>query len=204
MLDDLGGIYTCRTPQSRIRFNVVHDVKGRRADSGIGLYQDEGSRDLLIAKNLVYRCRSAWAISYTCRNLTRENNILAYCTHAQLWGYSGEYPHQFTFRHNLVYYAQGAVGAAFTRTQSAFDYNLYYKIGGGPVMFGDKNFAQWQATGQDKHSVVADPLFVDPEHGDFRLKPGSPAEKIGFEPWDFSTIGPRPSSATGGATSGNR
>ena len=43
--------------------------------------------------------------------------------------------------------------------------------------------------------MVADPLFVDPENGDFRLKPGSPAAKIGFEPWDLTAVGPRPQTA---------
>jgi hypothetical protein len=48
----------------------------------------------------------------------------------------------------------------------------------------------WQMTGADAHSVVADPLFVDPEHGIFTLKPGSPALKLGFEPIPFDKIGP--------------
>ena len=44
--------------------------------------------------------------------------------------------------------------------------------------------------GADAHSVVADPLFVDPEHGDFTLQPESPALKLGFEPIPFREIGP--------------
>lgn len=44
--------------------------------------------------------------------------------------------------------------------------------------------------GADTHSVVADPLFVDPEHGDFTLKPDSPALKLGFEQIPFREIGP--------------
>ena len=41
------------------------------------------------------------------------------------------------------------------------------------------------------HSVVADPLFVDPNSDDFRLKPDSPALKLGFHRIDQSKIGPR-------------
>jgi len=48
----------------------------------------------------------------------------------------------------------------------------------------------WQMAGADTHSAVADPLFVDAEHGDFTLKPGSPALKLGFEPIPFREIGP--------------
>ena len=48
----------------------------------------------------------------------------------------------------------------------------------------------WQMAGADAHSVVADPLFVDPQHGNFTLKPESPALKLGFEPIPFDKIGP--------------
>ncbi len=48
----------------------------------------------------------------------------------------------------------------------------------------------WQLAGADPHSLVADPLFVDPEHGDFTLRPESPAWKLGFEPIPFADIGP--------------
>jgi len=40
--------------------------------------------------------------------------------------------------------------------------------------------------------VIADPLFVDPDKGDFTLKPDSPALKMGFQPIDVSKVGPRP------------
>ena len=50
---------------------------------------------------------------------------------------------------------------------------------------------EWQRIGFDAHSVIADPLFVDPEHDDYRLQPNSPALKLGFVPTDTSKIGRR-------------
>ena len=87
--------------------------------------------------------------------------------------------------------AASIAGATCVRSTS----NLYWNASGKPVLFGTKSLAEWQATGQDKDSLIADPMFVDPEKGDFRLRPSSPAAQIGFEPWDLSAVGPRPGSA---------
>ncbi len=48
----------------------------------------------------------------------------------------------------------------------------------------------WQALGLDTHSVMADPLFVDADADDYRLKPESPAFALGFEPIPVDQIGP--------------
>lgn len=48
----------------------------------------------------------------------------------------------------------------------------------------------WKAEGMDEHSIVADPLFVDAENDDYRLKPNSPAFKVGFKPIPVDEIGP--------------
>jgi hypothetical protein len=39
--------------------------------------------------------------------------------------------------------------------------------------------------------LIADPMFVDPAQGDYRLKPESPALRLGFQPIDVSGIGLR-------------
>jgi hypothetical protein len=48
----------------------------------------------------------------------------------------------------------------------------------------------WQALGLDRHSRIADPLFVNRARDDYRLKPGSPAYALGFRPIPVDKIGP--------------
>jgi len=50
---------------------------------------------------------------------------------------------------------------------------------------------EWQSLGFDVHSVFADPLFVDPQNKDYRLRPESPALKLGFVSFDAREAGLR-------------
>lgn len=90
-------------------------------------------------------------------------------------GHQDDY-REFTFDHNLVYAAPGI--------EPKFDLTLL------PNAHQLLDWDGWRATGQDEHSVMADPLFVDPEHHDYRLQPDSPALKLGFKPIPFDQIGP--------------
>jgi len=47
-------------------------------------------------------------------------------------------------------------------------------------------WASWQAAGNDTHSLVADPLFVNAKKDDYRLRKNSPA----FKPIPVEKIGP--------------
>ena len=55
---------------------------------------------------------------------------------------------------------------------------------------GMDEWESWQALGVDKHSIVADPLFVNAKKDDYRLNKNSPAFKLGFKPIPVEKIGP--------------
>ena len=67
------------------------------------------------------------------------------------------------------------------------DYNFYY-CEGNPAL-GKTMLEKQQGDGVDSHSLAVDPLFVDPEQGEFRFKPDSPALKLGFVAFDMSKVG---------------
>jgi hypothetical protein len=71
------------------------------------------------------------------------------------------------------------------------DRNLYWNVNTRRFLAGDLAWEPWRAAGHDRHSVFADPLFVDPLHGDFRVKDGSPALTIGFENFPMDQFGHR-------------
>lgn len=48
---------------------------------------------------------------------------------------------------------------------------------------------EWQAMGFDRHSRFGDPLFVDPENDDYRVRPGSPALDVGFRNFEMHAWG---------------
>ena len=122
------------------------------------------------------------------------------------------------FSRNIFYSSNS--GAKFLHRHLAFfeepitdaiaesDYNVFFNPGTKEFAVGETLFEElgpkgpkkeakeislidWQKMGFDTHSVFADPLFVDPQHDDYRLKPASPALKLGFQPIDTSQIGPR-------------
>jgi hypothetical protein len=64
------------------------------------------------------------------------------------------------------------------------DYNLFFRQGGGPIVsIAGKlvpDLTSWAATsGKDTHSVLGDPIFVNPAADDYRLSSGSPAIDAG-------------------------
>ena len=101
------------------------------------------------------------------------------------------------WRRNIVYYKSpnaALLRARDTNGIAECDYNVYFPASGQPLKLvgvPGESWQQWREMGFDQHSVVADPLFVDPAQGDYRLRAGSPALQLGFEQLPFDRMGPR-------------
>jgi hypothetical protein len=196
VLSDMGGIYTLGpSPGTVLRNNLIHDVDAFDY-GGWGIYFDEGSTGIVAENNVVYNTKDGGLHQHYGKENVVRNNVLAFAREAQIGRSRLEGHLSFTFERNIVLWKEGA----FFRKgysdkpgeQVVFKSNVYWPVDGKPVVFGDKSWDEWRKMGQDEGTVIADPLFVDPEKGDFTLQPGSPALKLGFQPIDVSKVGPRP------------
>jgi hypothetical protein len=190
VLSDMGATYTLGlAPGSVQRFNVFHDVESY-SYGGWGIYFDEGTTGMLAENNLVYGCKSAGFHQHYGRDNMVRNNIFAMNRESQLMRTRAEDHLSFTFENNIVYWKTGALLASnWSGDNFKMNRNLYWKVGGQPFDFAGMSLEEWRAKGRDVDSIIADPLFVNPEKTDYHLLPSSPASKIGFVPFDYTKAG---------------
>ena len=182
------------------------------------IYFDNAPMDVLVYGNICARnTLGGIMISHYGKNVTVENNIFVESSRSQAYMLFAGPMSGIAFRRNI--FAYWAPDADFMRLNlapsvdigevfSEFDHNIYCPPPGRQLTFsgsageavkrvgmavaeGDLTLEQWHALGFDHNSIDADPLFVDPAGDDFRLQPGSPALKLGFQPIDVDEIGPR-------------
>ena len=196
LMGDGAGIYTLNVqPGTVIRNNVVHDVRGYYA-GGNGIYMDSSSGKMLVENNVVCRIIHTSVVlggAHTVGSVIR-NNIFAFGGAERIGGY-GSHGRNHVFEHNIVYLGkEPLVHNWLPNTFRRIDHNVYFsRDKARPITFLNRmSFSEWQKSGRDVHSVVADPMFVNVPNGDFRLRPGSPALKLGFKAIDAKPVGPGP------------
>lgn len=191
LLDDLGGIYNLGVqPGTTIRNNLIHDV-WTATGRGRGIYLDEGSTGILVENNIVLRVDDATLIQNYGRNNTIQNNIFALGKQAGIRRGRSEGQSAFTIQRNIFYFTEGELLLGkWGDGKYTLDYNVYYNPAGG-VDFAGKSLAQWQGSGQDLHSVIADPRLSGLDANEVTVEQGSPAYSLGFKAIDMSTVGPR-------------
>jgi hypothetical protein len=193
VLSDMGGIYTLGlSPGTTIEHNCFHDIDAF-SYGGWGIYFDEGTSGVVARDNLVYRTKTGGFHQHYGENNLLDNNILAFARIGQLQRTRSENHLGFTLQHNLVYWDEGPLmhGNWGDAAHFKLDSNLYWNAAGDPIYFAGHSLDDWRKLGQDANSLVADPLFVDPAKGDFALRPGSPADKVGFKPFPLTGFGRR-------------
>ena len=204
-LGDGNGIYVRGAGAGNvIRRNYIHHLVGPTASQS-AIRTDGGQRDTLIAENVIYRCVSQ-GIKLKLNNRA-ENNIIADLINHRgpIRGYLPLREGPMTgavIKRNIFYHSSSEscifIGQDLKPRRGRkpalvkdidMDNNLYYCV--GKPGQSRKALAEYQRDGVDAHSLAADPLFVDPENGDFRFKPDSPALKLGIVPFDMSKVGLR-------------
>jgi hypothetical protein len=195
VLSDMGGVYTLGiSPGTVVEGNVIHDITSR-VYGGWGLYTDEGSTGIVMRNNLVYRTSSGGFHQHYGRENVIENNIFAMARDWQLQRTKVEDHTSFRFEKNIVWWNSSApllLRQSDWTNQLVTKSNCYWNASGGPIVFNrGQDLTARQATGQDAGSIVADPRFKDPDHGDFTLASDSPVWALGFTPLDPAAAGRR-------------
>ncbi len=217
--NDAGAIYTGRNWTMRgnvLKNNYLHDIKGFQDRGCVGIYLDDMFSSADIVGNLFVRVTRAAFIGGG-RDNSIQNNIFIDCTpalhidaralgwahdHADGWikeaqekktisGIKWNEPPYSTKYPALAKILEGQPKAPEGNTVTR---NICF---GGSWDVNKKG--QWQGSTVQKEArslvsfknnlVDIDPLFVNAEKGDYRLRPESPALKLGFEPIPFDKIG---------------
>lgn len=151
-----------------------------RCDHGWDIDLDDGSSWYNIYNNLLLSGGLKMREGY---HRTATNNIiLNNSLHPHVW-YPGSGD---VFKHNIVF---GAYRPAVMKYGIApegkwgkeVDYNLFAT--------NSADLERFRINGCDLNSIVGDPMFVNPRNGDFSLKDGSDASKIGFESFRTDQFG---------------
>ena len=199
-------------------FSAEDGKVGRGKQGSLGIYLDNYTSNSFVYGNIVVRCQTGIQLHAGKNNLV-ENNIFVNCLNnvRLVDGVStGRFPAwkdmQGFYRGNHIlrniFYQSDPAASLYSlnigwtdQTLAQSNNNLFFQGAQGRYALldnrkigeGEKitSLEQWKKLGYEADSVIADPLFVDAGQDDYRLKPDSPAWKLGFLPIDISRIGPR-------------
>jgi len=193
-LSDLGGVYLLGARAgTRVAGNHITEVRSRRG-GGWGLYADEGTSRVLFEGNLVHGTTSAGFFQHYGFGNEVRRNILSASDEPNVLRHREEEHESFHFHHNVVLATGGLpLGGNWSNGRFRMDHNLYWSLKGQPLSFPAGDLGHWQRLGHDRGSIVGDPGFRNVAAGDFRLRDGSLAARLGVAPPEASgAVGPRP------------
>ena len=206
---DAGAIYAGRNWTMRgtvIRWNYFHDIQGFRGRGCVGVYLDDMYCGTRIEGNIFYRVTRAAFIGGG-RDNAIVNNIFVDCVpalhvDARAMGWAKYHTDKWVeeARRKGLH-----LGIPFTKPPYSTRYPALAKILDGNPWAPEGNViarnicvgGKWEGIEKkalpflkiEKNLVGEDPHFVDPAHGDFRLRDDSPAFRLGFKKIPVERIG---------------
>lgn len=170
-MDSLNRAYPHLVGLDAIETTIIRNNRWR-CDHGWDIDLDDGSSNYHIYNNL---CLNGGLKLREGFNRIVENNIIVNESfHPHVWFQnSGD-----VFRHNIVTRAYRPIGVNYWGKE--VDYNLFPDP-------SSLKAAQDRKT--DMHSIAGDPLFINSETGDYRVKDNSPALEIGLKNFDMDKFG---------------
>jgi parallel beta-helix repeat protein len=209
LLSDMGGIYTLGIqPGTVIRGNRIYNVE-KRNYGGWGIYLDEGSSHILVEDNICFNTSSQGFNQHYGRENIVRNNIFAFGREGQVSLTRREHHNSFTVLGNILLMDDqlAFVGRRVSGLEERgfrSDLNLLWDVGERQPVSGNGApdeqanwivgttfpLQAWRDLGQDRHSLVADPLCRSLGTFDFILEEDSPAFALGFRQIDHP-VGPR-------------
>ena len=150
-----------------------------RCDHGWDIDLDDGSTNYRLYNNLTLNGGIKLREGFL---RTVENNVMVNNSfHPHVWFKGSE----DVFRNNIVFGPYRPIRVA-QPWGSECDYNVRHV----PGMEGVKPATELQKqSGRDGHSIEADALFVNPAAGDYRVREGSPALRVGFQNFPMNEFG---------------
>jgi len=189
-LSDMGGVYLLGASEGTlVSNNVIHHIHAY-GYGGWGIYTDEGSTGIRIENNLVYRCKTGGFHQHYGRDNQIVNNVFANQLKAQLEATRVEDHTSFSFKRNVIFFEQGELyGINWDKVRFEADSNIYWTPHDTPL-FGKMTFGTWKGiTGKDKHSILQDPRFKNPDADDYRFTHKAVLSKIDFQPFNYRKAG---------------
>jgi parallel beta-helix repeat protein len=207
--EDVGLIYCWGVGTGNvINNNYLHD-SDVPFSFATGIYLDDGSDDVTVTNNLITRLQkknengvltSALYVKGVGNNII--NNIVVDNDERsgalRTFEMAGEPNNNLIIERN-IFCNSGKYIFSFTNWSDwrfkFSDYNIIYNedenyiVNGVPYV---KTFSQWKnilENKYDQHSIISEPLFMDEEKGDYRLRYDSPAYRLGFIDINYEDIG---------------
>jgi hypothetical protein len=150
-----------------------------RCDHGWDIDLDDGSSNYHICNNL---CLNGGIKNREGFDRTVENNIcVANSFHSHVWYQNSD----DVFRNNIVFHPYKPIGMPAVWGKQIDSNLLYDPQAKSPSPATDLQ----HLSRQDEHSIKADAMFVDPAHGDYTVKDGSPALALGFKNFPMDQFG---------------